>query len=84
MKSGLVRLAQIALKHWQEVTVIPIGISYSSIIPHFRSKAAICFGKPLIIDKLGKNSALAFNDLLLERMKDAEKLALNKVGRQMK
>tara|TARA_B100000700_G_scaffold329838_1_gene453131 strand:- start:653 stop:1279 length:627 start_codon:yes stop_codon:yes gene_type:complete len=81
LKQGLIRLAQLSLRQGAKVHVIPVGVGYSEMIPNLLGKAALCFGKPLIVDKLGKAAALEFNLELRKRMHAAEKIALKNVGR---
>ena len=81
LKEGLFRLAKLATKKTNSITIIPIGIAYSDISPKFRSKVSLCFGEPLIINKNVKSSISKFNEILQEKMKNAEKIALKHVGR---
>ena len=48
LKEGLFRLARLATKKTNFITIIPIGIAYSELSPKFRSRVSLCFGKPLI------------------------------------
>ena len=82
LASGLVRLAQLASKKGVEITVLPIGIGYSEVIPRPLGKAAICFSKPIKISVLGKEAALNFNKTLTKTMNEAEEKALEVVGRK--
>ena len=81
LKEGLFRLALLAKKKVNSVTVLPIGIAYSHVSPKFRSKVSICFGEPFIINGHLNFTIYEFNKLLSSRMKDAEKEALKFVGR---
>ena len=81
LKQGLYRLARLATKKTNPISVIPIGIAYSEITPKFRGKVSLCFGEPLIIDKNLGLSITEFNGKLYEKMKEAEKKALKNVGR---
>ena len=63
------------------ITIIPIGIAYSEVKPKFRSKFSLCFGEPLIINKHIDFSINKFNEILQEKMTEAENEALKDVGR---
>ncbi len=81
LKEGLFRLARLATKKTNFITIIPIGIAYSEVSPTFRSKVSLCFGEPLIFkDHLGL-TINEFNKILNEKMTSAEKEALKIVGR---
>ncbi len=81
LEKGLVRLSQLAFKRGVDVQVLPIGLAYSEIIPKPCGTAAICFGKPIKITKLGKKASEEFNYQLAYRMHTAEQAALKAVGR---
>ena len=81
LKEGLFRLAKLATKKTNFITIVPIGIAYSEISPKFRSKVSLCFGEPLIINDNINMSIIEFNKILNEKMKTAEKEALKIVGR---
>ena len=81
LKEGLFRLARLATKKTNSITIIPIGIAYSEVNPRFRSKVSLCFGEPLIINKNINLSINKFNATLYEKMKSAEKMALTDIGR---
>ena len=81
LKEGLFRLARLAKKKANFITIIPIGIAYSEVSPKFRSKVSLCFGEPLIINDHNNMSINDFNKILNEKMKSAEKEALKIVGR---
>ncbi len=81
LKEGLFRLARLAKKKVNSVTVIPIGIAYSEVSPKFRSKVSLCFGEPLVINENLDLSINEFNELLNKKMIKAEKEALKIVGR---
>ena len=81
LKEGLYRLAKLAIKKSESITILPIGIAYSEVSPKFRSKVSICFGKPLFIDHNQNLSIDRFNTKLHIRMMKAEEIALKKVGR---
>ncbi len=81
LKEGLYRLARLATKKTNTITIVPIGIAYSEISPKFGSKVALCFGETLTINKNLNLSINKFNEILHEKMKEAEKIALKNVGR---
>ena len=81
LKEGLYRLARIANKKSNPITIIPIGIAYKEIPPKFRSKVCLCFGDPIIINDHLNLSIKKFNEILYEKMINAEKIALKNVGR---
>ena len=81
LKEGLFRLARLATKKTNLITIVPIGIAYSKISPKFRSKVSLCFGEPLIINDHINLSINEFNIILNEKMTNAEKKALKIVGR---
>ena len=81
LKEGLFRLARLATKKTNFITIIPIGIAYSEVSPKFRSNVSLCFGEPLIISDNINFSINEFNELLHEKMTAAENEALKIVGR---
>ena len=81
LKQGLFRLAKLALRKTNSITIVPIGIAYSQVSPKFRSNVSLCFGEPLKINKNLILSVGEFNELLYEIMIKAEKIALKNVGR---
>ena len=81
LKEGLFRLAKLATKKTNFITIVPIGIAYSQLSPKFRSKVSLCFGEPLIINDNINISINEFNQILSEKMITAEKEALKIVGR---
>ena len=81
LKEGLFRLAILATKKTNSITIIPVGIAYSEITPKFGSEVSLCFGEPLIINKKVDLSINEFNETLHEKMTIAEKEALKDVGR---
>ena len=81
LEPGLARLSQLAFKKGVDVKVLPIGIAYSEIYPKPFNKAAICFERPLKIEKMGKEASVDFNTELSLRMHSAEQAALKAVGR---
>ena len=81
LKEGLFRLARLATKKTNLITIIPIGIAYSEVSPKFRGKVSLCFGEPFNINGHINLTINEFNKLLSNRMTDAEKEALKIVGR---
>ena len=81
LKGGLYRLAKLAAKKTESITIIPIGIAYSNISPKFRSQFCLSFGQPISMNDYLKITIKEFNELLHEKMIKAEKIALNNVGR---
>ncbi len=81
IEKGLVRLSQLALNSGVDVKVLPIGLGYSEVEPKLFGSAAICFGEPIIISKMGKKAALDFDNELAAKMHSAEESALKAVGR---
>ena len=81
LKEGLFRLARLATKKTNYITIVPIGIAYSEVPPKFRSKVSLYFGEPLIINENKNISINEFNKILYEKMTIAEKEALKIVGR---
>jgi len=81
LKEGLYRLAKLATKKTNSITIIPIGIAYGTISPRFRGKFSLCFGEPLFMNDNLKLSIKEFNEILYKRMIKAEKIALENVGR---
>ncbi len=81
LKEGLFRLARLARKKANFITIIPIGIAYSEVSPKFRSDVSLCFGEPLIISENINFSIDEFNKTLHEKMTAAENKALKVVGR---
>jgi len=81
LKEGLFRLARLATKKTNLITIIPIGIAYSEVAPKFRSKVSLCFGEPLIINDHLNLSIADFNKILNKKMTNAENEALKIVGR---
>ena len=81
LKEGLFRLARLAMKKTNFITIIPIGIAYSEVSPKFRGKVSLCFGDPLIMNEHKDLSIGEFNKILYEEMKKAENEALKIVGR---
>ena len=81
LKEGLYRLARLATKKTNSITIIPIGIAYSNVSPKFRDKFCLCFGEPLFLNENLNLSIKEFNEILHKRMMKAEKVALGNVGR---
>ena len=81
LKEGLYRLACLAKKKTNLITIVPIGIAYSEVFPRFRGKVSLCFGEPLYINNYLGLSIEEFNIMLYERMNAAENKALKDVGR---
>ena len=81
LKEGLYRLARLATKKTKSIVVVPIGIAYSSVSPKFRSQFCLSFGQPILMNAYLKPNIQEFNDLLQEKMTQAEKIALKNVGR---
>ena len=81
LKEGLYRLARLAAKQTNSITIIPIGIAYSKVPPRFRGKVSLCFGEPLFMQENLNLSIEDFNQILYKKMIKAEKLALKSVGR---
>ena len=81
LKQGLYRLARLAAKQTNSITIIPIGIAYSKVSPKFRGKVSLCFGEPLFIQDNLNLSIDKFNQILYKEMINAEKIALKNVGR---
>ena len=55
--------------------------SFSDISPRFGDSFCLSFGKPIPMDDYLNLSINEFNDLLYEKMIQAEKIALKNVGR---
>ena len=81
LKEGLHRLALLAAKKTSSIFIIPIGIAYSQVKPKIRGKVSLCFGEPLLVNKKPNLSTKEFNEILNEKMNNAEKIALENVGR---
>ena len=74
-------MALLAAKKTNSIFVIPIGIAYSQVSPKIRGKASLHFGEPLLVNKNPNLSIKEFNEILNKRMHNAEKIALENVGR---
>ena len=81
LKEGLFRLAKLATKKTDSITIIPIGIAYSNLSPKFRSQFCLSFGEPISMNDNFNFTIKEFNNLLYERMLEEEKIALKNVGR---
>ena len=81
LKEGLYRLARLATKKTESITIIPIGIAYSEISPKFRGKFCLSFGKPIVMNDYLKITITEFNKLLYQKMIEEERIALKNVGR---
>ena len=81
LKEGLFRLAKLATKKTDSITIIPIGIAYSNLSPQFRGQFCLSFGKPISMNDDFNFTIKEFNNLLYERMLEEEKIALKNVGR---
>ena len=81
LKEGLFRLAKLATKKTDSITIIPIGIAYNSLSPKFRGQFCLSFGKPISMNDDFNFTIKEFNNLLYERMLEEEKIALKNVGR---
>ena len=81
LKEGLYRLARLALKKTETITIIPIGIAYSKVSPEFRSEFCLSFGKPIVMNDYLNLNILEFNKFLYEKMIKEEEKALKNVGR---
>ncbi len=68
-------------KKKESIIILPIGIAYSEVSPRFRGKFSLCFGEPIDIKDHVDLSIKEFNKILYEKMINAEKKALNNVGR---
>ena len=80
-KQGLFRLAKIASKKGSLVHIVPIGIAYSRINPRFRDQVALCIEKPITLDDFEGFSINDFNNILRNKINEAELNALGLVGR---
>ena len=81
IKEGLFRLAKLATKKTDSITIIPIGIAYSNLSPKFRGQFCLSFGEPISMNDNFNFTIKEFNNLLYERMLEEEKIALKNVGR---
>ena len=81
LKEGLFRLAKLATKKTDSITIIPIGIAYSNLSPKFGGQFCLSFGKPISMNDNLNFTNKEFNNLLYKRMVKEEKIALKNVGR---
>ena len=81
IKEGLFRLAKLATKKTDSITIVPIGIAYSNLSPKFRGQFCLSFGEPISMNDNFNLTIKEFNNLLYERMLEEEKIALKNVGR---
>ena len=81
LKEGLYRLARLAIKKTETITIIPIGIAYSEVSPKFRSEFCLSFGQPIVMNEYSNFNILEFNKFLYEKMIKEEEVALKNVGR---
>ena len=81
LKEGLFRLAKLAIKKTDSITIIPIGIAYSNLSPKFGGQFCLSFGKPISMNDNLNFTNKEFNNLLYKRMVKEEKIALKNVGR---
>ncbi len=81
LKEGLYRLARLATKKTETITIIPIGIAYSKVPPNFRGEFCLSFGQPIEMDNYLNITIKEFNKFLHEKMILEEKIALKNVGR---
>ena len=81
LKEGLYRLARLATKKTKSITIVPIGIAYSKVSPRFGGEFCMSLGKPISIDDYLNLTIREFNELLTEKMMEAESVALKNVGR---
>ena len=81
LKEGLYRLARLATKKTNSITIIPIGIAYSKVSPRFRDKVSLCMGEPLFVNDHLNLPIKDFNEILYNKMITADKIASKNVGR---
>ena len=81
LKEGLYRLARLALKKTESITIIPVGIAYSEVSPKFRSEFCLSFGQPIAMTNCLNISIEEFNKFLNKEMIKEEEIALKNVGR---
>ena len=81
LKGGLYRLARLATKKTKSIFIIPIGIAYSRVSPSFRSQFCLSYGQPISMDEYLNLTTQEFNKFLYQKMLNAEKKALENVGR---
>ena len=81
LKEGLYRLALLATKKTESISILPIGIAYSKVSPKFRSEFCLSFGQPIVMNDYLNTTIEDFNKLLNEKMTIEEEIALKNVGR---
>ena len=81
LKEGLYRLARLAIKKTETITIIPIGIAYSEVSPKFRSQFCLSFGQPIVMNDYLNLNILEFNNFLYKKMIKEEEIALKNVRR---
>ncbi len=81
LKEGLYRLARLAIKKTETITIVPIGIAYSEVSPKFRSEFCLSFGQPIVMNDYLNLNIFEFNKFLHEKMIKEEEIALKNVGR---
>ena len=81
LKEGLYRLARLATKKTDSITIIPIGIAYSKVSPKFRSEFCLSLGEPIVMTDYLNLTIKEFNKFLNEKMIIEEEIALKNVGR---
>ena len=81
LKEGLYRLALLATKKTESITILPIGIAYSEVSPKFRSEFCLSFGEPIVMNDYLNTTIEEFNKFLNEKMRIEEEIALKNVGR---
>lgn len=81
LKEGLYRLARLATKKTDSITIIPIGIAYSKVSPKFRSQFCLSLGEPIVMTDYLNLTIKEFNKFLNAKMIIEEEIALKNVGR---
>ncbi len=81
LKEGLYRLALLATKKTESITILPIGIAYSEVSPKFRGEFCLSFGRPIVMNDYLKTTIEEFNKFLNKKMTTQEEIALKNVGR---
>ena len=81
LKEGLYRLARLAIKKTETITIVPIGIAYSEVSPKFRSEFCLSFGQPIVMNDYLNLNILEFNNFLYKKMIKEEEIALKNVRR---
>ena len=81
LKEGLYRLARLAIKKTETITIIPIGIAYSEVSPKFRSEFCLSFGQPIVMNDYLNLNIVEFNNFLYKKMIKEEEIALKNVRR---